>query len=101
MALTHFKTGFSNIGNQDSLRPNFGFRYFFDIMKGVVFDSKESMQLKYVMQDLRSEKISKGDLEKEEFLLDIGNVERRYNNLINFERVNVVGSNKTLLEKGI
>ena len=100
MGLKTFTTDFQNIGKQEFLRPNVGYRYFFDIQNAIVYDFDNLIKLKYVLKELPTKKVSKGDLDDEEYLIDIGNIERRFNNLINFEKVSEVGSDKNILQDG-
>ena len=39
-------------------------------------------------------------MKNEEYLIDIGNIERRFNNLINFKKVSEIGSDKSILQDG-
>lgn len=100
MGLKTFTTDFQNIGRQEFLRPNVGYRYFFDVQNAIVYDFDNLIKLKYVLKELPTKKVSKGDLEDEEYLIDIGNIERRFNNLINFEKVSEIGSDKNILYDG-
>lgn len=100
MGLKIFTTDFQNIGKQEFLRPNVGYRYFFDIQNAIVYNFDNLIKLKYVLKELPTKKVLKGDLEDEEYLVDIGNIERRFNNLINFEKVSEIGSDKNILQDG-
>lgn len=100
MGLKIFTIDFQNIGKQEFLRPNVGYRYFFDIQNAIVYDFDNLIKLKYVLKELPTKKVSKGDLEDQEYLIDIGNIERRFNNLINFEKVSEIGSDKNILQDG-
>jgi len=100
MGLKTFTTDFQNIGKQEFLRPNVGYRYFFDIQNAIVYNFDNLIKLKYVLKELPTKKVPKGDLENEEYLIDIGNIERRFNNLINFEKVSEIGSDKNILQDG-
>ena len=100
MPLKQFTTDFQNIGQQEFLRPNVGYRYFFDVQKAEVYPTKQSIKLKYVLKELPAKKVSKGELEETERLIDIGNIERRFNNLINVEEVDEIGSDKSILQNG-
>ncbi len=97
-----FTINFKNIGKQSSLRLDFGYRYFFDYKKGVIFDEykKDTIKLKYVLNLLQNQKVKKGELEQPEKLIDLGNIERRFNNLINVEEVEEIGSDKNILQDG-
>ena len=100
MPLKQFTTDFQRIGQQEFLRPNVGYRYFFDVQKAEVYPTKQSIKLKYVLKELPAKKVSKGELEETERLIDIGNIERRFNNLINVEEVDEIGSDKSILQNG-
>ena len=100
MSLKQFITDFQNIGQQEFLRPNVGYRYFFDVQKAEVYPAKQSIVLKYVLKEIPAKKVSKGLLDDSEILVDIGNIERRFNNLINLEEVDEIGSDKTILQNG-
>lgn len=56
--------------------------------------------LKYILKEIQSNKIPKGELKDEEILVDLGNIKRRYNYLINLEKVNEIGSDKNILQNG-
>ena len=94
MGLKIFNTNFFNISKQESLRLNFNYRYFFDIQNSEVFPYKEQVKLKYILRELPVSKKIKGPLGEEEILIDLGNIERRYNILINLENVDTIGSIK-------
>jgi len=100
MPLKQFTTDFQRIGQQEFLRLNVGYRYFFDVQKAEVYPTKQSIKLKYILKELPAKKVSKGELEETECLIDIGNIERRFNNLINVEEVDEVGSDKSILQNG-
>ena len=100
MALKTFVIDLQNIGKQKFLRLDVGYRYFFDVQNAIVYDFDRLIKLKYILKELPTKKISKGDLEDEEYLIDIGNIERRFNNLINFGKVNEIGSDKNILQEG-
>ena len=100
MPLKQFTIDFQRIGQQEFLRLNVGYRYFFDVQKAEVYPTKQSIKLKYVLKELPAKKVSKGELEETECLIDIGNIERRFNNLINVEEVDEIGSDKSILQNG-
>lgn len=100
MSLKQFTTDFQSIGQQEFLRPNVGYRYFFDVQKSEIYQNKQNIKLKYVLKEIPAKKVSKGELEDSEILVDIGNVERRFNTLINLEGVDEIGSDKTILQGG-
>ena len=94
MALTKFTTDFSCIGEQEFLCPNVGYRYFFDIQNSKVYPTVNTVRLKYVLQEIKNSKVLKGELDDFETLIDLGNIERRFNNLINLQEVSEIGSDK-------
>ncbi len=100
MGLKIFTTDFQNIGKQEFLRPNVGYRYFFDIQNAIIYSFDKLIKLKYVLKEIPTQRVTKGELENEEYLLDIGNIERRFNNLVNFEKVSEIGSDKNILQDG-
>jgi len=100
MPLKQFTTDFQNIGQQEFLRPNVGYRYFFDVQKGEIYPSRQNIKLKYVLKEIPVKKVSKGELEDTEILVDIGNIERRFNNLIDLAEVDRIGSDKSILQDG-
>lgn len=100
MQFKQFTIDFQNIGQQEFLRPNVGYRYFFDVQKGKIYPTKQNIKLKYVLKEIPAKKVFKGELEDSEILVDIGNIERRFNNLIDLEEVNKVGSDKSILRDG-
>ena len=100
MQLKQFTIDFQNIGQQEFLRPNVGYRYFFDVQKGEIYPSKQNIKLKYVLKEIPAKKVFKGELGDSEILVDIGNIERRFNNLTNLKEVSEVGSDKSILRDG-
>ena len=100
MVSRQFTTDFKNIGKQEFIRLDFGYRYFFDIQEANVFSSKNNVRLRNILKSIEMKKVAKGELEEPEILVDIGNIERRFNNLISCEEVEVIGSDKNILQEG-
>lgn len=100
--ILEFTTDFKNIAKQESLRPNFGYRYFFDIQEAKIFPGKGKnyIRLREVLEPIINKKVEKGELEKPEILVDIGNIEKRFNNLIDLQEVNEIDSDKNILQEG-
>lgn len=96
--LKQFKTTFYNISKQDFLRPNFGYRYFFDVKKSSIWEKEKTILLKYVLKEIETKKVVKWELEDTEILIDIWNIERRQNNLINLEKVEEIWSDKNIIQ---
>ena len=76
MPLKQFSTDFQNIGEQEFLRPNVGYRYFFDVKQAEIYPAKQNIKLQYILKEIPAKKVSKGELENSEKLVDIGNIER-------------------------
>lgn len=93
-------TDFKNVGRQEFLRLDFGYRYFFDVQKANIFSTENSIKLRDVLKLVETKKISKGELKQPEILVDIGNIERRFNNLNDCEEVREIGSDKNILQEG-
>ena len=91
---------FRDIGNQTSLRLDANYRYFFDKMKATTWVVNESCVLSEVLTPLKTEKLSKGELENSEYLIDLANIDRRYNHLSNVELISEIGSDKNVLQNG-
>lgn len=91
---------FRDIGNQASLRLDANYRFFFDKMKAKTWPAKESCLLSDVLTPLKSEKLNKGELENSEYLVDLANIDRRYNHLSNVELISEIGSDKNVLKNG-
>ena len=91
---------FKDIGNQISLRLDANYRYFFDKMKATTWPANESCLLSDVLSPLKSEKLNKGELENSEYLVDLANIDRRYNHLSNVELISEIGSDKNVLKNG-
>jgi len=72
---------------------------FFDIENANVWPNS-TVELSEVLAPIKSDKIEKGELENEEKLVDIANIERRYNELINVCEVSEIGSDKNIIEHG-
>lgn len=94
-----FITNFSNIGNQPSLRFGVFYREFFDIHDAKVWDTSVA-QLSDFIIDISSAKLKKGELDESEYLIDLANIERRFNSLIDIETVSEIGSDKSILGEG-
>ncbi len=100
MGITTIDADFQNIGNQEFLRPNFSYRYFFDIQEATIYKVSNLIKLKYVLTEKKTNKLYKGELSQTETLVDIGNIERRNNLLVDTSEVNKIGSDKNILKNG-
>ena len=100
MGLKSFTANFSSIGHQKFLRFDPDYRNFFDVQNAKIFRNNNIIKLKFILSELPSKKISKGDLEDKEYLIDLGNIERRLNILTDLVKVSNIGSDKNILTKG-
>ncbi len=91
---------FSNISVQKEFRLDVNYRYFFDIKNASTWDMHNNISLSQVLEKTKSGKIKKGNLENEEFLVDLANIDRRFNNLSNVILVSEIGSDKTIINFG-
>ena len=66
----------------------------------VTWEASNSTELMEIITPIKSEKIEKGVLESEEKLIDLTNIDRRYDHLSNIEYVSEIGSDKTVIENG-
>jgi len=95
-----FTTRLSNISKQRYLRSNYHYRQLFDERLGSPLRSKSSIPLSETLRIVESPKVSKGTLDDEMYLIDIRNVEQRYNHLIDVDMVSEIGSDKTFIQHG-
>ena len=100
MGLKSFTANFSSIGHQKFLRFDPDYRNFFDVQNAKIFRNNNIIKLKFILSELPSKKISKGDLEDKEYLIDLGNIERRLNILTDLVKVSNIGSDKNILTEG-
>lgn len=99
MAATFFKTDLSKFAFLPSVRADVNFHFFFDVENANVWPNS-SVELSQILIPVKSEKIEKGELEFEEKLIDLANIDRRYNQLINLCDVSEIGSDKNVLTEG-
>ena len=99
MALTSFTTKFSDFAFLPSVRSDVNSHLFFDIENAEVWPNS-TVELSEILTLIKSEKIEKGELEEEELLIDMANIERRYNELINVREVSEIGSDKNIIGQG-
>ncbi len=93
-------TNFSNISNQKVIRLDAGYRYFFDVKDALTWDIDNSIELSKILIALKTKKIEKGELEIEERLIDLANIDRRFNSLSNIVYVSEIGSDKAIIKEG-
>ncbi len=101
--MTISKIQFKDIGNQDVLRLDVGYRTFFDLLNSTTWDSEKYWYLSDILTQFSSGKICKSDdgiLEQEEYLVDLANIIRRFDYLTNVTLVSEIGSDKNILQYG-
>lgn len=86
--------------NDEFLRLDSKFRIFSDVKDFKVWDTKLTVPLSRALINVNSKKEKKGDLETEIILIDLANITRGGNKLINLEQVSNIGSDKTILKEG-
>ncbi len=91
---------FGDLSNQRELRCDVNYRYFFDVKKAVTWDVKKSIELSQALTRVNSSKMKKGFLIDEEKLVDLSNIDRRYNHLSNVSEVSEIGSDKSIIYSG-
>lgn len=99
MSIKQFETRFSQIADKPSLRIDSNYRQFVDVMDLKVWENSDT-PLSYFLRKVDSEKRKKGLLEEPEILVDMSNVERRFNNLIDLSPTYEIGSDKNVLGQG-
>ena len=96
-----FTSSLNKICKNESLRLDFGIRYVDDILDFNPLGIKEKyILLGDVLTELKSKKYKKGDLPDEYYLVDLENINKRFNSLVDLEKVQTIDSDKTLLSKG-
>lgn len=99
MALRVYNTDLKNISNQFLIRLDVNYRYFFDKLDAKVWNNS-TIALRDIIQPISSEKISKGEIDDEEYLVDLSNINRRLNTLTGVQLVSEIGSDKVILQNG-
>lgn len=95
-----FNTQLSKLNNSGYLRLDTKFNFFVSVKNFSVWEIPNSILLKNVMKDLLSPTAKKGELDDEYFLIDLSNVERKTNSLVNVVAVSEIGSDKNIISKG-
>lgn len=95
-----FSVPFKSLGCNAHLRNDVNFNYLFVNKGASVWNCQEETTLENYLEVVISEKISKGELEEEFVLIDIGNVCRRFDCFVNEEIVSEIGSDKNILHNG-
>lgn len=100
MDLKWFSTNINMCYSSESLRVDAKYRYFNDIENFEVWKGRGEINLSKYLQEISSSKLKKGILEEPYYLVDLGNIERRSNNLKKVLEVSEIGSDKNILSAG-
>ena len=96
------KTSFSALSKNESIRLDFGMRYVDDILNFNPFNISDGnfITIGDVLKEIQSKKKNKGDLDDKYKLIDLANINKRFNRLENVEEVDNISSDKTVLKEG-
>lgn len=100
MGLVFNKIKLGSFLNDEFLRLDEKYRVFADVQNYKAWDISNCYPLSLALKELNSPKFKKGELEDEFILIDLANIERRSNSIINADKVNEIGSDKSLLKNG-
>ncbi len=100
MGLVFNKIKLGSFLNDEFLRLDEKYRVFADVQKYKAWDISNCYPLSFALKELNSPKLKKGELEDEYILIDLVNIERRGNSIVNAEKTNEIGSDKSLLKRG-
>ncbi|MBD3843171.1 MAG: restriction endonuclease subunit S, partial [Campylobacterales bacterium] len=82
------------------IRLDTKYRIFSDKKNFNIWDIENTKPLSYYIQPITSNIVKKGELEEENYLIDLKSIERKTNTLIDIELVDEIGSDKVIIEKG-
>ncbi len=96
-----FISTFNKIAKNQELRVDFGMHYVSEVLQFNPFSltKNNSVCLSEIISPIQSKKIKKGDLEEEEYLIELDGIEKRFNK-INPDKVVSINSDKVILENG-
>lgn len=97
MGLKIFCTQFSKIGNQVSLRPDPKYRNFWDINKGITYNTRNLIPLNHVIKEAEVKKFKKGSLDKDRYLVNLSDQKPKCIKLMNVKEVSKINSDKNFL----
>ncbi len=100
MGLVFNKIKLGSFLNDEFLRLDEKYRVFAGVQKYKVWDTLNCCPLSFALKELNSPKLKKGELENEYILIDLANIERRGNSIVNAEKTHEIGSDKSLLKNG-
>ncbi len=100
MGVVIFKTKLSKINNDTNFRFDVKYGNFLELIENSLWNHTNYCELKYALKPLNSQIMKKGELDEEQYLIDLSNIERKRNNLINLEKVSEIGSDKSIIKFG-
>jgi type I restriction enzyme, S subunit len=100
MGVKWFKTKLSKIKNDTNFRFDVKYGNFLELSEINLWNYTNCCELKHAMKQINSPIMKKGELDTEEYLIDLSNIERKRNNLINLEKVVEIGSDKSIIKFG-
>ncbi len=100
MAVNYFSTSLQDMLVDKSFRLDYNYRYISDNKRFTIFNSSNLIPLNKILYPCLSKNIHKGELEKDYYLIDLNNIGRCSNELLDLQLVDVIGSDKSLLKEG-
>lgn len=100
MGVIGFKTKLSKINTDANVRLDAKYANFIELKPESQWNCSDFCVLKDVLMPLNSPIYKKGELDDALLLIDLANIERKANNLINLEEVTEIGSDKCFIKNG-
>lgn len=100
MGLKIFYSDLKDCYIDEYFRIDTKYRYFADIQKLIAFETTHTTELSNALSEIISDKLKKGDLDREYSLINLANIERKGNLLKDIDLVNAIDSDKNLLKNG-
>lgn len=100
MGVIGFKTRLSSINSDSNVRIDAKFARFIELNPAQEWRCNNLINLKDVIKPINSPILKKGELNESYLLIDLANIERKADNLINLENVDEIGSDKCLIKEG-
>lgn len=100
MGVMGFKTKLSKLNTDASVRLDAKFANFIELNPTSQWNCSNFFILKEILTPIKSAIFKKGELENSFYLIDLANIERKADNLIDLETVTEIGSDKCLIKNG-
>ena len=100
MGIVHYKLPVNRMRCDNYVRLDTKYRFFSDVRQFVVWNKSDNIALGSVLQSLESLKKKKGELDDDYKLVELQNIERCGNSLIDVETVSEIGSDKVIIQNG-